>query len=182
MKRARFIKSSLFGIAVFTVTPQKYFLSDNALQLVKLKVNEHIRHGSYGDEFIENLLPGGTGIRLRVDRFLNPDGDMDLYQINNSGRKTHVAVQGKQILIDNLSGRHKIEPYPEEVDTKFDSNLRLCRVESRSIALGEQQHLLVLTGSIECYSRILGPGSCFFSSGISSLQTSGSTSYLIFSS
>lgn len=101
VERKEFIKNASLFIGGLSLLPavSKAVILDKSKAAV-LNVNEHIRHGYYGEECIENSISGPILRKLRIDRFLNPEGDMLLLDIDSVYGKLRLSICKEEMLYE----------------------------------------------------------------------------------
>lgn len=77
------------------------FVSFENHDFVNLLENQHIRHGYYGNECLRNELASSKLKSVRIDRFLNPEGDMTLAEMTGPYGNLRIFYNEKEVLIQH---------------------------------------------------------------------------------
>ena len=103
MRRSEFIQKSALGLSSLTLLPTSIWsINLNEVSIYeRLKVNEHIRHGSYGSEYISNKVLHSPFSEIRIDHFVNQTDDLRLFDLQSYALRLRVGITGNQVFVQN---------------------------------------------------------------------------------
>lgn len=147
------------------------FVSLENIDSVQLLENQHIRHGYYGNEYLQNELASSKLKSVRIDRFLNPEGDMTLVEMTGPFGNLRIFFNEKEVLIQRESDIKQLNSLTSgEVRWIIENKLAIGRIEAGDKIIKDFSECVILKNQGEA---------CVYSKSFEMIQVSGSNELVV---